>query len=128
MRMRAINKDVYIATDRGTAIIIGTEFRDIPIEFRREALMRSEEIEIEGIKSSDLNPVVQTPYSKEARLKDIVKAMIVNIGLEEGLMTGSGLPNMNKLKERAGYNVSREEMIMALEDAKSEIEKEDTEE
>ena len=90
--------------------------------------MRSEEIEIEGIKSSDLNPVVQTPYSKEARLKDIVKAMIVNIGLEEGLMTGSGLPNMNKLKERAGYNVSREEMIMALEDAKSEIEKEDTEE
>jgi len=117
MRMRSTTgQEIYIALTSGNSVVIGTDYREVPKEFRREALMLvGESIEIEGIKTEDINHEPKPADNPEKYLVETIKKMIEESKTDEKTsnFTASGLPNLNTLRSKAGYNVNKEEMLVA---------------
>ena len=123
MKMRSkTGKDVYIASLMGTSIVIGNEYRFIPIEFRRDALMMTDQLEIEGIDTSELVKQEQTAHDPVQYLVKVILDMIREGDTETNNFTNAGLPNLNIVRSKAGYNVSKDEMLVAWEIAQRENE------
>ncbi len=114
MRMRSkTNQKIVIALLDGSAIAIGSEFRDIPVKFRRDALSMHDQLEIEGVASTEIDEEPIEPKKKGELLVPIIEMMAASG--EPGYFTINGLPNINVLSKLAEYKVSRVEMLAAFE-------------
>jgi hypothetical protein len=104
---------VYISLLSGHTALIGSEFRDLPPLLHRKALeagcltdnMDEETINarIESARPSEDNQEILI-----ARINEMMTAP------DEGYFTGAGMPNLKVLSRLAGWSVSREEMMQAV--------------
>lgn len=108
------DEKVYIALTSGHAAVIGPEFRELPPVLHRKALE-------EGCITDNMDEAIIKARTENAQpgktnheiLIDTIEEMSKNP--QDGDFVGStGLPNLKKLAKRVGWNVSREEMMQAV--------------
>lgn len=107
-------KPVYVALTSGHAAVIGPEFRELPEILHRKAL--EEGCITDNMDEATINARTQSAApgkSKHEILVDTIKAMAKEAN-DGDFVPSTGLPNLKKLAKRVGWNVSREEMMQAV--------------
>ena len=96
------DKPVHVALTDGTAITIGPEAREVPVHFRKEAFAQG--CIPAGSKAEDMADEIPVPT--EVSMAGKLKQVLAELKAEKTPLTGAGLPNINTVRARAGWNVS----------------------
>ena len=104
---------IYVALLSGHCAVIGSEWRELPPMLHRKALE-------EGCITDNMDPATAAMKTEAATpapgnheiLVGIIKDMMANP--KQGEFTAADLPNMKVLVKKAGWNVSKEEMMQAV--------------
>ncbi len=116
---------LHIALTSGHTLVIPAEGVDVPQHFRREAISQgaepmSADRQDESFAPAALPLQVSTAAGPEARKKLIADALLSMLnGSDEADFTKDGKPNLAKLKEVAGFNVSRAEADVVWEEVQA---------
>lgn len=116
---------VYVALLSGHAAVVGDEFRDLPPNLHRKALELG--CITDNMDAETINARIQeaTPNtSNHAILVGIIKNMAAN-PKEGDFVASTNLPNLKRLAKSAGWSVSREEMMQAVQAIANEDEEDD---
>jgi hypothetical protein len=108
------DEKVYVAMTNGHAAVVGPEFRELPEILHRKALE-------EGCITDNMDEATIKSRTEGAApsktnheiLIDAIEEMSKNPQDGE-FVPSTGLPNLKKLSKRVGWNVSREEMMQAV--------------
>lgn len=104
-------EEIYVSLTNGHSIRIGTEGRDVPEMFRREAFAA-------GAIPADMTKEEFEPPEEE-QIDDSKLALLI-AGIKKMLVekpddfTGAGLPNRKVLSAVVGWNVSVQETSVAM--------------
>jgi hypothetical protein len=104
---------VYVALLSGHCATVGPEWRELPFNLHRRALEEgciTDNMDEESIAALTQSAVPQP--DRHQLLVGTIKAMMDDP--QPGEFTGAGLPNLKVLCKKAGWNVSREEMMQAV--------------
>ncbi|NMG64368.1 hypothetical protein GPA19_05335 [Azoarcus indigens] len=104
------DEPIHVALLSGHAITIGPEARDVPVQFRRDALAKG--AIPEGVTAADLD-AEDAPPTDSTKQALIVAAIKMLIETDEDALTDAGLPNRKKLAAVAGFPISAEDLIAA---------------
>lgn len=123
MQFKSPNDEpIYIAELSGHCAVVGSEWRELPVQLHKSALMlgcitdnMSKEAVAEIVKFNA--PPVQDNHSI---LVSIIKGMADNPAV--GDFTAAELPNLKVLSAKAGWTVNKEEMMQAVHAVGSEEE------
>lgn len=104
---------IYVALLSGHCAVIGSEWRELPPNLHRKALE-------EGCITDNMDKATLAAKTEAAKpapsnheiLIRVIKDMMANP--KEGDFTAADLPNMKVLVKKAGWNVSKEEMMQAV--------------
>lgn len=97
------DEPVHIALTSGHTAVVGPQDTELDKIFHKEAIARG--CLPEGTVSEEAPK--NTGFDRKKVLTDAMNAMLE--GADEGDFKADGTPNLNKLSERVGFKVSREE-------------------
>lgn len=115
---------IQVALLSGHTAVVGTEWRDLPINLHRKALELgciTDNMDAATIaqKVEHANP----QRSNHDILMDTIKSMMQNP--KQGDFTGADLPNLKTLSLKVGWTVKKEEMMRAVQAISDEPDAED---
>lgn len=108
------DEPVYVSLTNGHSAVIGTEFRELPDILHRKALEEgciTDNMDEATIKAR--TEIAQPGKSNHEILIEAIEDMSKD-AQDGDFVASTGLPNLKKLAKRVGWNVSREEMMQAV--------------